>query len=1088
MGDQARERSPILFALTDALDGATPLPSTGTLHMRKQLLKRFRYSVREQGRANYEKGLVRDVQVSHGHVHATIDDEPERSVEIFFEEDVFQEKPQLISRCDCGATEFQGPCHHQWSLIEHCQKEGILDRLSEEFVPSALWRSRIEQLERAGRKREVNPWTEVGEFHGRIRYLFDISLSMQSEFVYLTCEWQKRNRQGGWNQAKRLPGDVPGRDAMGEPVDRKIIEFLSPFEVPESPEFSHARRMGRSRLPAAASAAVMQLVCETGRLYATNGNRISSEPLTWDPDPWKIVPRIDRSGMRLVFDYVVRRGEEESIELTSEMFLLPGDLLFTGRGFQVIESTPPWHVLESVILGGPIEVPAREEARLLQATVALSQEGPTEEDELQESLDESNPVPILEVATEEESGDGYGCKVSFSYAGQKVPAEDRRQVVFTASDGKLIGRSPAFERQALRRFLEAGGELAQAHETAPPQPVLPVRRLARVSRALTNEGWQLELAGARVHTGSKTNFAISSGIDWFDVTGSMSFEGENVALPAILTAAKRGQHFVELPDGSLGLLPEEGSEQWSLVERLGRSEGDAVRFSRNQGWLLDALLTSRESELDVDAGFEALRTRIAEVGQATAITEVPSFQGELRNYQREGLGWIAALRELGLGGCLADDMGLGKTVQVLAALEERRLDPEVTHPAIVVAPKSLTFNWAREAERFAPELRVITYAGPERSELLADLPDVDVIITTYGTLRRDIEVLSEIEFDYAILDEAQAIKNSTSLVSKAVRLVRAQNRLALSGTPIENHLGELWSIFEFLNPGMLGRSTSFKRLFVGKRADRITDEERGRIGRAMQPFILRRTKEEVLTDLPEKSEQTIYCDLTKQQRQDYDELRDYYRASLLGKTDTFSSLPRMHVLEALLRLRQASCHPSLLDPDRIDEPSAKFEVLLPMLEELREEGHKALVFSQFTRHLAALQHALDERKFEYTYLDGRTRKREERVDRFQNDPECTLFLISLKAGGYGLNLTAADYVFLLDPWWNPATESQAINRSHRIGQTRKVMAYRLISRNTTEEKVLELQARKRDLAEAILSRDKSVLRDMTREDLELLLS
>ncbi len=1072
--------------------------------MRKQLLKRFRYSVREQGRADYERGCVRDVEVSHGHVRGVVSEGPveseaseedeevetaqkEYSVEIYFEEDIFQDKPQLISRCACTTQELQSPCHHQWAVIEYCQKEGILKRLADEFVPSALWRSRIEQLERAGRRREINPWTEIGEFHGRIRYLFDISLSMQSEFVYLTCEWQKKNRQGGWNQAKRLATDVPGRDSMGDADDRKITELLQPFHVLESAEFSAARRMGRSCLPPAAVIPLMRLVCSTGRLYATNGNRISTEPLTWDPEPWKITPRVDRSGMRLVFDYVVRRGEEECIELTADMFLTAGDLLFTGRGFIVIESSPPWHVLESVILGGPIEVPTREEARLLQATASLMEEQ-AESDDQSPVLDESTPTPILEIDTEKEALDAYRCKVSFAYGDQVIPAEDRQQVVFHGANGSLSGRSTSFERRALRSFLEAGGELAQVHENAPPHPVVPIRRLAQVSRALVEDAWRLELSGSRVHSSGRTNFAIASGIDWFDVSGSMQFEGAAIALPDILAATKRGLQFLELPDGSLGLLPEEGSKQWSLVERLGRVEGDAMRFAKNQGWLLDALLSSRESEVDVDAGFEALRERITAVTKAEPLQETPGFCGELRAYQREGMGWIKALRGIGLGGCLADDMGLGKTVQVLAALEARRIDDSISRPSIVVAPKSLTFNWAREANRFAPQLRVITYAGPDRTEQLAKISESDLVITTYGTLRRDIEALSEIHFDYAILDEAQAIKNSASLISKAVRLVTADHRLALSGTPIENHLGELWSLFEFLNPGMLGRSTSFKRLFIGKRADRITDEERSRIAHAMRPFILRRTKEEVLTDLPEKSEQTIFCDLTEQQRKDYDEIRDYYRASLLGRSDSFSTLPKMHVLEALLRLRQASCHPSLLDPERMDEPSAKFEVLVPMLEELREEGHKALVFSQFTRHLAALQHILDQREFKYTYLDGRTRKREERVDRFQNDPDCTLFLISLKAGGYGLNLTAADYVFLLDPWWNPATESQAINRSHRIGQTRKVMAYRLISRNTTEEKVLELQARKRDLAEAILSRDKSVLRDMTREDLELLLS
>jgi hypothetical protein len=1068
--------------------------------MRKQLLKRFRYSVRERGRADYELGLVRDVVISHGHVTGIVADAEDQRVEIYFEDDPFVEDPQLASKCDCTRVEGKGPCHHQWALIEHCQKEGILRRLKEEYVPSALWRSRLEQLERAGRKREVSPWVEVGEVQGRVRYLFDVSLSLQSEYLYLTSEWQKKSRNGGWSQAKRLANDSFTRSRVGDETDRRIAALLRPFDVPESIEFSAARRLGRARLPAAAMENVMRLVCSTGRVFATSNARVSDEPLRWDDEgPWKIVPRIERQGLRLLFDYVLRRGGEE-LELTSEMFLIgsstfhSGGVLFTGRAFLTVASSPPWHVLESVLLGGPIEVPSKEEARLFEATAAFTDECELRATEL---IVEAPVAPLAllevtiepeEVQAEEQADEAHACTIRFAYGERIVAAEDTSRVLPHGPGGRPVRRAREVELQALRRFLEVGGALEQVSEHAEPQPRIPRKALHRVVGALGAEGWQVRLSGAEIRSSAKTNFRVTSGIDWFDVAGSMDFAGELVALPAVLAATKRGEHFVELKDGSLGLLPAEGSQQWKLIERLGRAQGDAIRFTKNQGWLLDALLASREAELEVDAGFVALRERLLEVGSAGARREEPSFVGELRGYQREGLGWVGALHELGLGGILADDMGLGKTVQVLAELESRRLDPALTHPSIVVAPKSLVFNWAREAQRFAPELRVLTYGGPERALLLDDLAGADLVITTYGTLRRDITILSEVPFDYAILDEAQAIKNSSSQVSKAVRLLRADHRLALSGTPIENHLGELWSIFEFLNPGMLGRSTNFKRLFAGKRLDRLDDEQRARVARALRPFILRRTKEEVLPDLPEKSEQTIYCDLTHAQRKDYDELRDYYRASLLESRDPASSLPKIHVLEALLRLRQASCHPGLLDPERMDEPSAKFELLLPMLEELREEGHKALVFSQFTQHLAALRQLLDGRKIEYAYLDGRTRKREEQIDRFQEDPTCSLFLISLKAGGHGLNLTAADYVFLLDPWWNPAAESQAIDRSHRIGQTKKVMAYRLISRDTAEEKVLELQERKRELARAILSRDSAVLRDMTREDLELLLS
>jgi SNF2 family DNA or RNA helicase len=338
-----------------------------------------------------------------------------------------------------------------------------------------------------------------------------------------------------------------------------------------------------------------------------------------------------------------------------------------------------------------------------------------------------------------------------------------------------------------------------------------------------------------------------------------------------------------------------------------------------------------------------------------------------------------------------------------------------------------------------------------------------------------------------VLDEAQAIKNAGTASAKAVRLLRGSHRLALSGTPVENHLGELWSLFEFLNPGMLGEAKVLK--MAGGLARNPSEESRNLLASALRPFILRRTKQQVAKELPAKTEQTILCELEPAQRQQYDELRRHYRESLLHRVQSEGlGKAKMHVLEALLRLRQAACHPGLLDVKRSGDPSAKLDVLLDHLDELRQEGHKALVFSQFTSFLAIVRARLDEAGVPYSYLDGATRDRQARVDSFQNDPEIPLFLISLKAGGLGLNLTAAEYVFLLDPWWNPAVEAQAVDRTHRIGQTRPVFAYRLIAKDTVEEKVLELQKSKRELADAILGEDNSLIRDLKREDLELLLS
>jgi SNF2 family DNA or RNA helicase len=406
-------------------------------------------------------------------------------------------------------------------------------------------------------------------------------------------------------------------------------------------------------------------------------------------------------------------------------------------------------------------------------------------------------------------------------------------------------------------------------------------------------------------------------------------------------------------------------------------------------------------------------------------------------------------------------------------------------PSVAVVPRSLVFNWIAEAKRFAPDLRVLDYSGPDRADKV--LGDYDLVLTTYGTLRRDAVLLAGQEFDYVILDEAQAIKNAQTASAKAVRLLKGRHRLALSGTPVENHIGELWSLFEFLNPGLLGSSNAFRRATLVQKRD--GGEDLALVARALKPLILRRTKEQVAPELPTRTEQTIYCELDDSQRGTYDQLRAHYRASLLKRVEESGlAKSKIHVLEALLRLRQAASHVGLVEKRRRDAPSAKFDVLIPMLIEIIDEGHKALVFSQFTELLALLRERLDEAKVVYEYLDGQTRDRAARVERFAADADCRVFLISLKAGGLGLNLTAAEYVFLLDPWWNPAAEAQAIDRAHRIGQSRHVFAYRLIAKDTVEEKVAELQASKRELADAILSADPALIRNLKAEDLELLLS
>jgi SNF2 family DNA or RNA helicase len=511
--------------------------------------------------------------------------------------------------------------------------------------------------------------------------------------------------------------------------------------------------------------------------------------------------------------------------------------------------------------------------------------------------------------------------------------------------------------------------------------------------------------------------------------------GDSTAkLPELLQALRRGENIVSLGNGDYGILPEEWLRRFGHVAGMGTPVNGHLRFQSNQAGLLDALLAA-QPEATCDETFARVRQELASFQGIEPAEQPPGFLGQLRDYQREGLGWMHFLRRFSFGGCLADDMGVGKTAQVLALLEDRRQSrgPQAEgRPSLVVVPKSLVFNWKLEAARFTPQLRVLDYTGVTRK---ADFADCDVVLTTYGTVRRDALALKDIEFDYVVLDEGQAVKNADSESSKAVRLLRGQHRLALSGTPIENHLGELWTLFEFLNPGMLGASSAFKLLSGPARNP--SEDARRLLAGALRPFVLRRTKEQVARELPPKTEQTIYCEMEPLQRKLYQELLQHYRDLLLKRIETDGiAKSKIQVLEALLRLRQAACHPGLLDPKRKVEPSAKLEVLLSRVNEVIEEGHKALVFSQFTSMLHLVRSQLDQKQIAYEYLDGATRDRQARVEHFQNDPDCRLFLISLKAGGLGLNLTAAEYVFLLDPWWNPAVEAQAMDRAHRIGQTR----------------------------------------------------
>ncbi len=707
-------------------------------------------------------------------------------------------------------------------------------------------------------------------------------------------------------------------------------------------------------------------------------------------------------------------------------------------------------------------------------------------------LPEGRAIAIVTATAEPrlaiEPGDrlALSAKLSFLYDGAVVPAGRSGGTVYDATSQQLVRRDLEAEARALRAALDAGFRAAAPRGSAAADDLeIAPGRFTAAADALLAAGFRVEAAGAVYRRSGAVQLRTSAGVDWFDVRGNVEFEGASVDLSAVLEAARRGEAYVVLGDGTLGLLPEEWLRRHGFLTRLGERRGDAIRFRRAQVGMLDALLAAQAADADAGAGLEFRRARdeLRTFERIAPEDPGPSFTGTLRGYQREGLGWLRFLERFGFGGCLADEMGLGKTIQVLAHLASR----ERKGPSLVVAPKSLLYNWRNEAARFAPSLRVLEHAGASRLAGGRRFEDHDLVLTTYGTLRRDAEALAGVAFDYVILDEGQAIKNDASDTAKAARLLRAAHRLVLSGTPVENHLGELWSLFEFLNPGMLGSLSAFRDVVAtdagAEAAPRVS------IARALRPFLLRRTKAAVAPELPPRVDETILCELGKEQRAVYEELRHRYRTALLGRVaEGGIGRAKIHVLEALLRLRQAACHPALCDARYADHDSAKLTALAEALAGVVEGGHKALVFSQFTRLLALVRDRLDRDGVQYAYLDGQTADREAQVARFQTDPACPVFLVSLKAGGTGLNLTAAEYVFLLDPWWNPAVEAQAMDRAHRIGQTRTVFTYRLVARDTIEERILGLQRDKRRLAESLFEESSSLLSDLTAEDLDALLS
>ena len=577
---------------------------------------------------------------------------------------------------------------------------------------------------------------------------------------------------------------------------------------------------------------------------------------------------------------------------------------------------------------------------------------------------------------------------------------------------------------------------------------------------------------------------------WFTLDINVEYDGQSVPLEKIWKAWAKGKRYVQLKDGSYTSLPESWLEKLAhKLHALGfdPSKPPQQKFKQFEAPVLDSLLEDLPS-VTTDSFWNNLREKIRNFKEVRPILPPRGLHADLRAYQQQGVSYLNFLSEYGFGGILADEMGLGKTVQTLAFVQYM-VERKYEGPNLIVVPTSVLPNWDREAEKFVPQLRRLIIYGTRRDGMFKQIADADLVVTTYALLRRDLEELEKYEFNTIILDEAQNIKNPNTITARSVRHIRARMRLCLSGTPIENNLFELWSLFEFLMPGFLGSQHAFQRGIVKpiKDGDAETlDYLRTRV----RPFILRRTKAEVAKDLPPKVESVTCCALEDAQAELYAALARKLRAQVLADVDQKGlAKSQMSILDALLKLRQICCHPRLLKLDMPgfsnNLPSGKFEAFKDMAMDIVEGGHKVLVFSQFVQMLHIVRQWLLASSIPFCYLDGASKDRFEQVDTFNNSPNIPIFLISLKAGGTGLNLTSADYVIHYDPWWNPAVESQATDRTHRIGQTRQVFSYKLICQNTVEEKILKLQEAKRGVAEAIIP-GQDTWKSLTREDLEML--
>jgi len=844
--------------------------------------------------------------------------------------------------------------------------------------------------------------------------------------------------------------------------------------------------------------------------------KVKNELYVMDKDGWPVERKIELATEPASILFHFRRNETETRYFPTIKYQnLRIEFMF--KEAQIISNKPAWLLLNDVLyffdqdIEGKklqpflnkrfIAIPKATEATYFERFVApLIEKHHVYAEGFEIRTEQFEAVPVLKVLFVD--GGLSQIQLYFKYGEYSFPLENANKVTVrlekTGDDYVFhrIRRSADWEKKQLNFLVSLGlrktsslfSNLEVAEENENPS-YAAINWVNEHIEILTASGFEVEQATGQkrfVFGASKIDLEVKEGNDWFDINAVVWFGKYQIPFLSLKQHILHKRREFLLPDGEVAIIPEKWFTQYGSLFSLAEP-GKTLQLKKHHIGLINDLAEDSLANITLERKLQRLSDF-----EDIADTQMPvHFNGSLRDYQKAGYNWFSFLREYNFGGCLADDMGLGKTIQTLAMLQKVKEDDALIvaqSTSLIIMPTSLIYNWLTEAKKFTPKLKILAHTGTNRNKDVANFANYDIVITTYGVTRVDVDELKNFYFNYIILDESQNIKNPSSKSFKAVRSLKSRHKLILSGTPVENSVGDLWSQLTFLNPGLLGTQAFFNDEYV-QAIEKKKDEEKARkLQSIIKPFVLRRTKEQVAAELPPKTEQVIYCDMSEDQAAYYEKTKSAYRNDLLQSMEdgTFAQ-KQVQLLQGLTALRQLANHPFMIDGEYLSD-SGKFENVIHTLDNVLKGGHKVLVFSQFVKHLDIFKKYFEAEHIPFAYLDGATRNRGEIVADFQQNEDLKVFLISIKAGGVGLNLTQADYVFVLDPWWNPAVEQQAIDRTHRIGQDKKVFIYKFIAKDTVEEKILALQNRKKSLASSLITTEESFFKSLSKDDIRDILN